>query len=312
MERRFADVWNGQGDPVVLCNGDACVALFEPVEGDAIAADGVNRHFAIRLDRANFTSARAALAERGIEAELWDHRSATRSISATPTATRSSSPPTTSENRSQTLCPRWGGGAAPLRSSPPAGRAISDGGVIAAARPRGAPHAAVVAGRRPAEELARRARATARPRAGRTRRPAGRQPRVVEPAAAPPAASRSPWSCSVDGVGAASARVELAPDRPQAVVVLAPAERARPVAGRHRRRLVEEEELGELPRLEERPPLPSPELEPAGDPAPVVVAAADPAGVVVEAAAVPVDEPAGWVGDELAERRYPVLERHAP
>jgi catechol 2,3-dioxygenase len=73
MERRFADVWNGQGDPVVLCNGDACVALFEPVDGDAIAADGVNRHFAIRLDRANFTSARAALAERAIEAELWDH-----------------------------------------------------------------------------------------------------------------------------------------------------------------------------------------------------------------------------------------------
>ena len=31
MERRFADVWDGQGDPVVLCNGDACVALFEPV-----------------------------------------------------------------------------------------------------------------------------------------------------------------------------------------------------------------------------------------------------------------------------------------
>ena len=28
MERRFADVWDGQGDPVVLCNGDACVALF--------------------------------------------------------------------------------------------------------------------------------------------------------------------------------------------------------------------------------------------------------------------------------------------
>ena len=73
MERRFADVWNGRGDPVVLCNGDACVALFEPVEGDAVGADGVNRHFAIRLDRANFDAVRAALAERGIDAELWDH-----------------------------------------------------------------------------------------------------------------------------------------------------------------------------------------------------------------------------------------------
>jgi catechol 2,3-dioxygenase len=73
MERRFEDVWNGQGDPVVLCNGDACVALFEPVEGDAVGADGANRHFAIRLDRANFDALRAALAERGIDAELWDH-----------------------------------------------------------------------------------------------------------------------------------------------------------------------------------------------------------------------------------------------
>ena len=72
MERRFADVWDGEGDPVVLCNGDACVALFEPVGGDAVAADGVNRHFAIRLDRANFDR-RGALAERAIDAELWDH-----------------------------------------------------------------------------------------------------------------------------------------------------------------------------------------------------------------------------------------------
>jgi hypothetical protein len=31
----------------------------------------------------------------------------------------------------------------------------------------------------------------------------------------------------------------------------------------------------------------------------------------VQAAAVPVDEPTARVGDELAERRYAVLERHA-
>lgn len=73
MERRFADVWDGEGDPVVLCNGDACVALFEPVEGDAVAPDGVSRHFAIRLDRASFDAVRAALAARAIDAELWDH-----------------------------------------------------------------------------------------------------------------------------------------------------------------------------------------------------------------------------------------------
>jgi catechol 2,3-dioxygenase-like lactoylglutathione lyase family enzyme len=72
MERRYADVWDGGGHPVVLCNGDACVALFEPVEGDLVEADGVNRHFAIRLDRSGFDAARAELAEPGIEAELWD------------------------------------------------------------------------------------------------------------------------------------------------------------------------------------------------------------------------------------------------
>jgi len=73
MERRYADVWDGGGDPVVLCNGDACVALFEPVEGDLVEADGVNRHFAIRLDRSGFDATRAEMAQRGIEAELWDH-----------------------------------------------------------------------------------------------------------------------------------------------------------------------------------------------------------------------------------------------
>jgi catechol 2,3-dioxygenase-like lactoylglutathione lyase family enzyme len=73
MERRYADVWDGGGHPVVLCNGDACVALFEPVEGDLVEADGVNRHFAIRLDRSGFDAARAELAALGIEAELWDH-----------------------------------------------------------------------------------------------------------------------------------------------------------------------------------------------------------------------------------------------
>jgi catechol 2,3-dioxygenase-like lactoylglutathione lyase family enzyme len=73
MERRYADVWDGDGDPVVLCNGDACVALFEPADGDRVEADGVNRHFAIRLDRSGFDAARAELAQRGIEAEVWDH-----------------------------------------------------------------------------------------------------------------------------------------------------------------------------------------------------------------------------------------------
>ena len=64
MERRYAGVWDGGGHPVVLCNGDACVALFEPVEGDLVEADGVNRHFAIRLDRSGFDAARAELDPR--------------------------------------------------------------------------------------------------------------------------------------------------------------------------------------------------------------------------------------------------------
>jgi hypothetical protein len=84
------------------------------------------------------------------------------------------------------------------------------------------------------------------------------------------------------------------------------------MSGREGRRLVEEEELGEPARLEQRPALPPSELEPARDPAPAVVPPADPPGRVVEAAAVPVDEAAGRVRDQLAERRDAVLQRHVP
>ena len=73
MERRFADVWTGTGDPVVLCNGTACVALFLAGDGEAVVPDGRNRHFALKLDRANFASAHAWFAERGVASELWDH-----------------------------------------------------------------------------------------------------------------------------------------------------------------------------------------------------------------------------------------------
>ena len=52
------------------------------------------------------------------------------------------------------------------------------------------------------------------------------------------------------------------------------------------------------------------EDEATRDPAPHGVAPPDPPGVVVEAAAVPVDEPAAGIGDELAERRDAVLQRH--
>ena len=56
--------------------------------------------------------------------------------------------------------------------------------------------------------------------------------------------------------------------------------------------------------------LPAAELEPAGDPALAREAPADAPALVVEAAAVAVDEAARRVGDELAERRHPVLQRH--
>ena len=73
MERRFADVWTGSGDPVVLCNDEACVALFAPADGDAVG-DGRSRHFVLKLDRPNFVEAQLHLDAAGIPYELWDHR----------------------------------------------------------------------------------------------------------------------------------------------------------------------------------------------------------------------------------------------
>jgi citrate synthase len=115
----------------------------------------------------------------------------------------------------------------------------------------------------------------------------------------------------VYGVRADLSRVKTAPDLREADVVLASAEGARAVPGRERRRLVEEEELGEQSRLEERPPLPALELEPAGDPTFGRKAPADSPGRVVQAATVPVDEPVRGVRDQLAERRDAVLEGHS-
>ena len=79
----------------------------------------------------------------------------------------------------------------------------------------------------------------------------------------------------VDRVGARLSRVDPAPDLDEPVVVLAPAERARPVAGGERGRLVQEEQLGEAAGLHQRFAVPSAEPEPTGDPPFAVVAAAD-------------------------------------
>jgi hypothetical protein len=82
------------------------------------------------------------------------------------------------------------------------------------------------------------------------------------------------------------------------------------VSGGERRRLVEEEQLREAAGLHQWLAMPAPEPEAASDPAPGGVVSADPTGSVVEAAPVAVHEPSRGVGDQLAERRDPVPERH--
>ncbi len=109
----------------------------------------------------------------------------------------------------------------------------------------------------------------------------------------------------VDRVG-----TRFADEPEEARVVVAATERARPVARGEGGRLVEEEELGELPRLHQRPAVPALELEPAGDPASGRLAPPDPALRIMQAAAVPVDQSARRMCDELAERGHPVLARH--
>ena len=105
-------------------------------------------------------------------------------------------------------------------------------------------------------------------------------------------------------------RAARAGELEEPVVVLASAERARPVPGRERGRLVEEEELRELPRLHQRLAVPALELEPTDDPPSGGHPAPDSPLVVVNAAAVPVDEPAGRIGDQFAERSDAILQRH--
>ena len=115
----------------------------------------------------------------------------------------------------------------------------------------------------------------------------------------------------IDRIGPRPPVMAPLPDLAEADVVLATAQRARPVAGGERRRLVQEEELREAARPKERSAVPALELEPARDPPARRVARPDPASVVVDAAAVPVDEPAGLDGDDLPERRDAILQRHA-
>ena len=118
-----------------------------------------------------------------------------------------------------------------------------------------------------------------------------------------------PVEPGIDRVRAAVG-MQLTPDGSEAVVVGAAAQGARAMTGSEGSRLVEEEQLGEPPRLQQWPAQPAAELEPAADPPLSVIAAADAAVLVVEAAPVSVDQPTPRLGDEIAERRDPVLQRH--
>jgi hypothetical protein len=102
--------------------------------------------------------------------------------------------------------------------------------------------------------------------------------------------------------------VVLSPDVTEADVVLTPAERTWAVTRAERGRLVQEEQLRELARLQQRTPVPAAELQPAGDPPSYCPLSPNAPEIVVQTATVPVHEPPGWVRDELAEGRDAVLE----
>ena len=114
----------------------------------------------------------------------------------------------------------------------------------------------------------------------------------------------------VHRVGAALSWVHRPPDLHEAVVVGSTTQRAGSVAGGECRRLVEEEELGEAAGLHQRRAVPSAVLELTGDPALHAEAPTNAPVLVVQAAAVPVDEAASRIRDEVAERGDAVLSRH--
>ena len=77
MERRYQEVWNGPHDPLMVCSGDTCLALFPPDTADPLPAPDHNvlamRHFALRLDRINFERAQVELGEQKIPFRFEDH-----------------------------------------------------------------------------------------------------------------------------------------------------------------------------------------------------------------------------------------------
>ncbi len=78
MQRRHADDWAdvAGGHPLLLCNGDACVALFM-ARDDALPRPvdprDPNEHIALVLDRSNYEQAKRDLEALSIRFEEWDH-----------------------------------------------------------------------------------------------------------------------------------------------------------------------------------------------------------------------------------------------
>jgi uncharacterized protein (DUF1810 family) len=132
----------------------------------------------------------------------------------------------------------------------------------------------------------------------------------VEPALAGAGVEPLPVELTVDRVSPESVGMNRRPDLSEPVVISAPALRARAMPGSQRRRLVEEEQLGVSPGRHQLCPTSVTEPKPAGNPSPGRVPPADLAMLVVQAAPVAVHEPPVGGGDQVAEGRYPVLERH--
>lgn len=76
MERRYKEA-NGADDPVFVCAGNACLALFPAQTSDPLPVPSNNvvavRHFAFRLDRVNFERARVELSAQQIPFRFEDH-----------------------------------------------------------------------------------------------------------------------------------------------------------------------------------------------------------------------------------------------
>jgi hypothetical protein len=107
-------------------------------------------------------------------------------------------------------------------------------------------------------------------------------------------------------------RVKLQPDLGQTVVIGPATFRAGAMAGRQRRRLVQEEKLRVATRCHERCPTSSPKLQAAGDPSLRAVAPANHSGVIVKAATIAVDEPPLAGRDQGAQWCDAVLTWHIP